>query len=179
MPAPSPAAQDRRPRPLWNPYFAGVLLGLVLSASYLLSGRGLGATGAFSALATALSAALSSEVLATHPVHARYWNDGAPLASWTLALLGGVALGAWVSARAGRRIRVCIERGPRVGPGARLVLALAGGVIAGWGAKLAHGCTSGQALSGGALLNLGSLVFMAAVFASAYAGAWFLRREWL
>lgn len=176
MPTSPPAPS---PRPLWNPYFAGVLLGLLLAATYLLSGRGLGATGAFSALATRFSAWISPEALATHPVHSRYWNDGAPLASWTLALLCGAAIGAWISARAAGRVCVCIERGPRIGAGARLALALAGGVIAGWGAKLAHGCTSGQALSGGALLNLGSLVFMAAVFASAYGSAWFLRREWL
>jgi hypothetical protein len=29
------------------------------------------------------------------------------------------------------------------------------------------------------MLNVGSLVFMLAVFASAYALAWFVRKEWL
>jgi uncharacterized membrane protein YedE/YeeE len=46
------------------------------------------------------------------------------------------------------------------------------------GAKLAKGCTSGQALTGGAQLNLGSWVFMLAVFAGAYLLAWFVRKEW-
>ena len=41
------------------------------------------------------------------------------------------------------------------------------------------GCTSGQALTGGAILNVGSLVFMGAVFAAAYALAYFVRKEWL
>ena len=40
----------------WNPYMAGVLLGLVLLASYLLAGRGLGASGAFSSVAAWLGA---------------------------------------------------------------------------------------------------------------------------
>ena len=44
--------------------------------------------------------------------------------------------------------------------------------------KLARGCTSGQALTGGALLNLGSWVFMLMFFAGAYALAYFLRRQW-
>ncbi len=48
----------------------------------------------------------------------------------------------------------------------------------GVGAKLARGCTSGQALSGGALLNVGSWAFMMMVFAGAYAIAWFVRRQW-
>ena len=49
----------------------------------------------------------------------------------------------------------------------------------GIGAKLARGCTSGQALTGGALLNLGSWVFMLCVFAGAYALAYFVRKEWI
>ena len=48
----------------------------------------------------------------------------------------------------------------------------------GVGAKLARGCTSGQALSGGAVLGVGSWAFMLTVFAGGYAAAWFLRRQW-
>ena len=48
----------------------------------------------------------------------------------------------------------------------------------GVGAKLAGGCTSGQALTGGAVLNVGSWAFMLMVFAGAYALAFFVRREW-
>ena len=39
-----------------------------------------------------------------------------------------------------------------------------------YGARLARGCTSGQALSGGAVLSVGSWAFALAIFASAYAG---------
>jgi uncharacterized membrane protein YedE/YeeE len=112
-------------------------------------------------------------------VHARYWNDGAPLASWTVFLLLGAFAGAFVSGWQGRRLRLSIERGPNVSDGTRLALAFAGGFIAAYGAKIARGCTSGQALTGGAMLNAGSLVFMGAVFASAYALAYFVRKEWL
>lgn len=31
-------------KPLWNPYFAGILLGLVLIASYLVMGTGVGSS---------------------------------------------------------------------------------------------------------------------------------------
>ena len=37
----------------------------------------------------------------------------------------------------------------------------------------------GQALTGGSMLNVGSLVFMLAVFAGAYGLAYFVRKEWL
>ena len=72
-----------------------------------------------------------------------------------------------------------IERGPNVSDRTRLLLAFAGGFIAAFGARIAKGCTSGQALTGGSILNAGSLVFMLACFASAYAVAYFVRKEWL
>ncbi len=61
---------------------------------------------------------------------------------------------------------------------ARWLLALAGGTIMGFAARLARGCTSGQALTGGATLAVGSWVFMFAVFAGGYLLARPLRRLW-
>jgi hypothetical protein len=183
-------AQDRLPvdrdasaaggaKPYWNAYVVGFLLGAVLLATYVVTGRGLGATGGYSAVAAGIAGAFSPEHAATNAVHAKYWNDGAPLASWTLFLLIGAFVGALASGLQGRRVRWSIEKGPRVSAERRLALAFAGGFIAAYGAKIAKGCTSGQALTGGAMLNVGSLVFMVAVFAAAYGLAWFLRKEWL
>ena len=42
----------------------------------------------------------------------------------------------------------------------------------------ARGCTSGQALTGGAVLSLGSWVFMMAVFTGGYIVAPLVRRQW-
>ena len=177
-----PPATIRRadPLPYWNPYLVGVLLGLVLLATYLVTGRGLGATGAFSSVAAWLTSLVSSvEHVVANPVHSRYWNEGSPLASWTVFLLGGALLGAWISGRQGRRFNWMVERGPRITDNQRLLLAFAGGFLAAYGAKLAKGCTSGQALTGGAILNVGSLVFMVCVFAAAYGLAWIVRKEWI
>ncbi len=71
-----------------------------------------------------------------------------------------------------------MRKGPRARTGTRLLLAFAGGGIMGFGARLARGCTSGQALSGGAVLSVGSFAFMFSIFASGYALAWFLRKQW-
>ncbi len=57
-------------------------------------------------------------------------------------------------------------------------LGLVVGVLMGAAARMTRGCTSGQALSGGALLSVGSWVFFLAFFAGAYGLAWFVRREW-
>jgi uncharacterized protein len=169
----------RRVRLLWNPYLAGVLLGGVLLLTYVITGRGLGATAAYSALAAWLAGLFSVAGVEANAVHARYWNEGAPLLNWTVLLVAGAAIGAFASAWQGGRLALAIERGPRVSDRTRLVLAFAGGFVAAYGARIAKGCTSGQALTGGAVLNAGSLVFMLAVFASAYALAYFVRKEWL
>jgi hypothetical protein len=166
--------------PFWNPYAVGFLLGLVLLATYVITGRGLGATAAFSAIATWLTSLVGSvDHITANPVHARYWNDGAPLASWTVFLLIGAFIGALVSGLLGGRVGLTIERGPRVSDRTRLILAFSGGFIAAYGAKIAKGCTSGQALTGGSMLNAGSLVFMGSVFLAAYVLAYFVRKEWI
>jgi hypothetical protein len=48
----------------------------------------------------------------------------------------------------------------------------------GFAGRLAQGCTSGQALTGGAMLLTGSLLFLVCVFAGGYAAAHFVRRQW-
>jgi hypothetical protein len=58
------------------------------------------------------------------------------------------------------------------------MFALAGGILVGYAAQIARGCTSGQALSGGAVLSVGSWAFMFSVFGGAYALAWFIRKLW-
>lgn len=166
-------------RPFMNPYLAGFLLGLVLLATYAITGRGLGATAGFAALATGLAGFAGVEHLQASVVHMKYWNDGAPLLNWTLFLLVGAVVGAALSGWQAHRLSFSTERGPRITDGQRLVLAFVGGFIAACGAKLAKGCTSGQALTGASALNVSGLVFVGAVFLSAFVVAQLVRKEWL
>ncbi len=172
-------AATHAPSPFLNPYLAGFLLGLVLLATYLVTGRGLGATAGFAALATWLAGVVTPSHVSSSVVHLKYWNEGAPLLNWTLFLLVGTLIGAALSGWQAHRFSFTVERGPRVTDSQRLALAFVGGFVAAYGAKLAKGCTSGQALTGSSILNVGSLVFMGAVFAAAYGVAYFVRKEWL
>ena len=90
----------------------------------------------------------------------------------------GTLLGGLVSAIVGRRVQPQLERGPTASRGRRIAMALAGGILVGFASRLASGCTSGQALTGGAMLATGSLLFLGSMFASGYAMAWFVRRQW-
>jgi uncharacterized membrane protein YedE/YeeE len=165
-----------------DPYLAGIGIGCVLLAAYALAGQGLGASGAFASVAAALTAvAVGTSDAAASPAVAPYLPAGlvSPLRDWLVWELIGVAAGAFASAWSAGRLGWQTERGPRVRSGPRLAAALAGGVVMGIGAKLARGCTSGQALSGGALLSVGSWIFIVTAFAAAYACAPLARRLWL
>jgi uncharacterized protein len=168
--------QSGGPKPYANPYLAGVLLGLVLLASFVTLGAGLGASSGIARI----GASLSLCVAAPHTLASRYFGGwGArPLQYYLVFMFVGTFVGALFSALLANRVRIQVERGAAASRRRRLGYALAGGVIVGFASRLAQGCTSGQALSGGALLLTGSLVFMLCLFASGYATAWFVRRQW-
>lgn len=167
------------PRPYWNPYVAGVLLGLTLLATFVVAGQGLGAS-AFPKRTLALAAnAVAPEWTAANPQLGSYVANGAnPLRNWLVVEVVGVFLGGFIGAVSAGRFKSTVEKGPRIGVRGRMAYAFAGGTIMGFAAALARGCTSGQALSGGATLATGSWLFMLMVFAGGYAVAWFVRRQW-
>jgi uncharacterized membrane protein YedE/YeeE len=167
-------------RPYANPYLAGIGLGLVLLAAFVLVGRGLGASGGFASAAATASSLVAPEATRGNDYFARYLgSDGKPTVDWLVIELAGVIIGGLISASLAGRLHRSIERGPRITDRTRLLFAFTGGAIMGVGAMLARGCTSGQALTGGALLSVGSWLFIGAAFAAAYAVAPFLKRAWL
>jgi uncharacterized membrane protein YedE/YeeE len=174
------AAAATTARPYTNPYVAGVGLGIVLLLAFVIMGRGLGASGAFSSFVSAGVQAASPAHAAGNDFYAGYIGDGSrsPLADWLVFEIIGVLIGGFLSAIAAGRFRITTDRGPRITDRARIALAFGGGAIMGYGAKLARGCTSGQALTGGALLSVGSWLFIACAFAAAYAAAPLFRKEW-
>jgi uncharacterized protein len=168
-------------KPFWNPYLAGFALGLVLLASFVATGRGLGSSGAFKHLAAEALHAASPTWTEESRNLGPFFADPSrgSLNTWIVWLAVGTALGGAIAVFTGRRFRVETLKGPRADRATRWVLAGLGGALAGFGAQLARGCTSGQALTGGAQLALGSWAFMIAVFGGAYGLAWFLRRQWI
>jgi hypothetical protein len=165
--------------PYMNPYLAGIGLGLVLLAAFVIMGRGLGASGGFNAIVAFLMDTFAPAHAKTREWLAGYFVGGtSPLKEWLFFEIVGVFTGALISGLLARRVRVIVEKGPRASVRARLLMAFGGGVLMAIGAALARGCTSGQALTGGALLNLGSWVAMLMIFVGAYALASFVRWEW-
>jgi len=169
---------DPHPR-YWNSYAAGLLLGVVLFLAFLLTSNGLGASGGLQRLTTFATDLVAPVHVDETPYLAKLAGGGRnALDNYLVIELAGVLLGGFLSGWFHRRLRVETYRGPGVSPRRRWFWALVGGALMGFGARLARGCTSGQALSGGAVLSAGSWAFMLSVFAGAYGAAWFARRLW-
>lgn len=165
-------------RPYWNPYLAGAGLGLTLLLAYVVLGTGLGASGGIARIAAQASHVVAPVATESNQVMGGWFENGTSLGHYLVFMLVGTFLGGSISAFAAGRARLMVERGGRIGSTPRLLLALLGGGLAGLGARFASGCTSGQALSGGAMLQTGSFVFLGATFAVGFGLAPLLRRAW-
>jgi uncharacterized membrane protein YedE/YeeE len=162
-----------------NPYLGGVLLGIVLFLSFFLTGNGLGASGGLNRILVFFEDMIAPEhVDRTSYLISMAGGDINPLDSWIVIVTVGVVIGGFISGWINGRLKFEINRGPKTSVPTRLTIAFIGGALMGFGARMARGCTSGQALSGGAVLSTGSWAFMFAVFGGAYALAYFVRKLW-
>lgn len=169
----------RETKPYVHPYLAGTLLGLVLFGAFFITGNGLGASGGLNRILVFVEDLIAPEHVDRTPyLISMAGGDANPLDSWVVMVTVGVLLGGFASGWLNGRVKVETNKGPNISREIRWITAFAGGTFMGFGARMARGCTSGQALSGGAVLSVGSWAFMFAVFGGAYALAYFVRRLW-
>ncbi len=173
--------EKKKSRKYINPYLGGVLLGLTVLAANFISGRGLGASGA---MKNAIVASVET-IAPAHAENAAFYKEynethsGNPLNSWLVYQMLGVLAGGFLSGVIAGRMTWKVEHSPKISSKTRLIAALAGGVLFGFGSQLGRGCTSGSALSGMAVLSLGGFISMMAIFGSAFALAYFVRKLWI
>ena len=174
-------SEFKHSKPYMNPYLAGFLLGMVLLATIYITGRGLGASGAVKSVVVG-----SVETVAPkHAENAAFYqsyeekNPEGPWKNFLVFEVIGVLVGAFFSGVLGKRVGLKLEKGPRVTNFTRVGAAILGGALFGFGSQLGRGCTSGSALSGMAVLSLGGILTMLAIFGAAYALAYFFRKLWL
>jgi uncharacterized membrane protein YedE/YeeE len=167
---------NTKTRKYMNPYLAGIGLGLTLLLSFLVLGAGLGASSGLARIAACTELCIAR----AHTLSSEYfgkWGDN-PMQYYLVFMLAGTFIGGLCSALIANRTRFQIERGNHSSVGLRCAFALVGGVLVGFASRLANGCTSGQALSGTALLLTGSFVFLICIFVGGYATAILFRRQW-
>ncbi len=163
-----------------NPYLAGILLGLVLLSAMVISGRGLGASGGIKYCVVSLINTVSPSHIENSAHYARYFEDGKkPITNWLTLEIFGLVAGGFISGAVSGRLKLKVEKSPKISVTRRLVFAFLGGVLFVYGGQLARGCTSGAALSGMAVLSTAGFVTMIAIFGSAIAFALFFRNNWI
>jgi uncharacterized membrane protein YedE/YeeE len=163
-----------------NPYLAGIMLGLVLLASFYLTGRGLGASGAMKSVVVTGVSAVAEEHASTSHYYAKYLTgENSPMKSWLVLEVFGVLVGGFISGALSGRLKFKLEKSPKITSRKRIFMAIIGGALFGFGSQLGRGCTSGAALTGMATLSIAGYVTMMAIFGTAFALAYFFRKNWI
>lgn len=162
----------------WSPYVAGAIIGLLQIPTFLLMSTALGASSSFVTVGAYIAQLVDPAVptikyFQSHMTGAKNW--------WQVAVVVGIALGAFLSMRlsGARRQTISPVWSRAMGMttlGARAPLAFIGGFVMLFGARIAGGCTSGHGISGIAQLSAGSTLAVAAMFAGGIATALLMRR---
>jgi uncharacterized membrane protein YedE/YeeE len=151
-----------------------------LTANFV-SGRGLGASGAIkSAVVTTVNT-----IMPSHAENSAFYSEyneshpGNPMKSWLVFEMLGVLIGGFLSGAFAKRLKFKVEHSPKITSKRRIIFAVIGGILFGFGSQLGRGCTSGSALSGMAVLSVGGFITMAFIFGTAFALAYFFRKNWI
>ncbi|QJT10350.1 YeeE/YedE thiosulfate transporter family protein [Oceanidesulfovibrio marinus] len=150
----------------WSPYLCGAGIGVICWFTFLLSGTGIGASGAYAQTAGMIEAAIRGK---DRVWNRTFYSDTGPGVDWLWMVVAGVIVGAVISSLAAGSFQWMLlpplwEQA--FGPGAvhRLAVSFAGGMLLGFGARLAGGCTSGHGISGALQLVVSSWMAAACFF---------------
>lgn len=152
----------------WSPYIAGVGIGMLSWVAFGIAHDPLGVTTAYSRVASLFARPLLGTAgVATNS----YWKAMPLTLDYSVVVLVGLMLGSFFSALATGSLHVELMHSnwrKRFGGSVakRFAVAFGGGAILMYGARLAGGCTSGHAISGGLQLALSSWVFLLVMFGS-------------
>jgi hypothetical protein len=161
----------------WSPYLAGAGIGVLSCLAFLLSDRPLGCSTAFAKASGLIGRAINAKKTAAMD----YYRVIVPQADWALLVIPGIMIGALISVLLSGQFHLTWvpslwEQTFGPDPLLRVAVALAGGILLGFGARWAGGCTSGHGINGSIQLSLASMVTAACFFAGGIAVALLLFR---
>jgi uncharacterized membrane protein YedE/YeeE len=161
----------------WSPYVAGAGIGLLIGISFLLSDRPIGCSTAYARTSGMIERFFRGAVVEGKP----YYKQFPPVIDWEWMLVAGAVLGGFMSAVLSGDFR--IEWTPArwsetFGPSSlwRWFTAVIGGILVGFGARWAGGCTSGHGISGTAQMAVSSWLAVVCFFVGGIVSAMFIYR---
>lgn len=133
----------------WSPYIVGIGIGILSCISFILSDKPIGCSTAFSRTSGMIEKLFRGSVVAEKA----YYKKFAPSIDWEWMLVLGIFVGAFLSAKLSGQFKFAWVPNKWVNafgsaPLQRWAVALIGGIIMGFGARWAGGCTSGHGISG-------------------------------
>lgn len=146
----------------WPWWFSGILIGLTVPILYFLTGQGFGISTSLQQIGAMCSPGSKLGYFRNYDCRA---------GMWTLFFAIGVAVGGYVGAHwlSANPVEFLPDAWKSVGGGIRLFV---GGILIGFGARYANGCTSGHSITGIANLNWPSLLATIFFFVGGLAVTW-------
>jgi uncharacterized membrane protein YedE/YeeE len=161
----------------WSPYIAGAGIGMLSCLAFVLADRPLGCSTAFVKARGLIGKLISVE----KTEKMEYYREIVPQVDWPFMIIPGIIIGAFLASVVSGTFHLVWV--PALwesvfGDNAvlRIIVALAGGILLGIGARWAGGCTSGHGISGSIQLSVASMVTAACFFAGGIAVAMLLYR---
>lgn len=143
----------------WSPYAVGVGIGILSWFTFLISKRPIACSTTFTKLSGMIEMLFRGNRVAQKP----YYQKVRLVVDWQMMLVLGVVIGSLLSALLSSDVRW--QWVPSIwasafgnAPLLRIGLALLGGVLIGFGARWADGCTSGHGISGTLQLAVSSWI---------------------
>jgi uncharacterized protein len=162
---------------LWSPYIAGAGIGVLSCLALVLADRPLGCSTAFVKARGLIGKVVSRE----KTERMEYYRNIVPQVDWAFMIIPGIIIGAFLSSSLSGTFHIVWV--PALwasvfGSNAviRILVAFAGGILLGFGARWAGGCTSGHGISGSIQLSLASMITAACFFAGGITVAMLLYR---
>lgn len=166
------------PDPAWSPYVVGSLIGILVLSTLALAGKKIGASSAYSDTAGMIGRLIAPQHIAALP----YYQKSKPMIGWTLMIVLGAILGSFLAAWTGGELTgtflqdMWVARFGADSGWLRVFVALVGGVLMAFGARMAGGCTSGHGISGTLQLAVGSWIAVICFFIGGITAAMLMYR---
>jgi uncharacterized membrane protein YedE/YeeE len=143
----------------WSPYAVGIGIGILSWLTWLISKKPIGCSTSFARSAGMIEKLIRGKQVEDKP----YYQEVKPTVDWQWMLVAGMVVGALVSSLLSGDFGwqwIPTQWAAAFGTNAllRVVVALLGGVLLGFGARWAGGCTSGHGISGTMQLAISSWI---------------------